>query len=262
MNNLVGQKFGRLVVLRREGSDKHQKSTWFCECECGNTKVVSRQCLKIGKTKSCGCLDKEHREAFVRQNTKHGKTDTVEFYTWKRLFQRCYNKNSEYYYLYGGKGIGVCDRWNPKKGGSFQNFYDDMGLRPKDLTSIERIDSNKNYSPENCRWANYKEQSRNTSQNNKLTINGETKVLSDWVKVSPVTKGTIVHRINKLGWDNHSAVFTSPSNNKGRKPKIIQYKNNPYTIPELCRKYKIPETTFRRWYNRGMSIDEIIKKLT
>jgi len=258
---LEGQRFGKLTVLKRSGSDKHKKALWTCECDCGGETTVTTGQLKSGHTKSCGCGMSEWQKQFVDKHTKHGMDGTPEHMTWKRLFGRCYNENNQYYYLYGGKGIGVCDRWNPIKGGYFENFYEDMGPRPPECTSIERIDGNKDYSPDNCRWADYSEQSRNTSQNWKITINGETKIIGDWARESPVTEGTIRYRIRNLGWSPEKAVYTKPKDRPYRQPvKFYEYKEEYYSVPELCNMFNVGKTTFRRNLSKGMSAEEIVEK--
>ena len=254
---LEGQKFGRLTVLQRKGSDRHKKALWYCKCDCGGEKTTTTGQLKRGATKSCGCLDTEHRENFVRNNTKHMMDGTPEYWAWKHIKDRCYNPESQYYYLYGGRGISVCNRWLE----SFLNFYEDMGTRPRDCTSIERIDGNGNYCPENCRWADYSEQSRNTSQNWKITIDGETKVLTDWAKESPVTAGAIRHRIRKLGWSEKEAVFR-PSKDRSYRQAVnfYKYQGESYSATELCDMFNIGKTTFRRNLMKGKSVEEIVEK--
>lgn len=255
--DLVGQRFGQLVVIKREDSDKHGKSRWLCQCDCGNTTITSGSMMKKGNTRSCGCLEQQNRNNLWKHKYRHGMSDTVEHWTWKRLFARCYNPNSEYYYLYGGKGIEVCDRWNPKKGGSFENFFEDMGKRPANCSSIERIDGNSDYSPENCRWANYTEQAYNTTQNRKITIEGVTKNLTEWAKESPVTTGAIRHRLEKLGWSEKDAVF-KPKAHPGKSGSTLNYQGQEYSVREFCTQFDIPLTTFRR--NKGLGLEEIISK--
>lgn len=163
----VGQKFGRLTVTKLISREHpHGKSIYLCSCSCGNEKEVRLGYLLNKSTSSCGCLFKEH---MVNKNTKHGLMhDNKRTYrTWKDLRQRCNNPNNKDYPNYGGRGIKVCERWN-----DFANFFEDMGVRPENMT-IDRIDVNGDYEPNNCRWATSKEQGRN-KRNNHIMSNGKT----------------------------------------------------------------------------------------
>lgn len=135
---------------------------------------------------------------------KHGHTcpKTLTYHTWQSLKDRCNNKNNINYKRYGGKGIKVCDRW--KK--SFVDFLEDMGERPVGM-SIERIDNNKGYTPNNCKWATIKEQNRNYSRNHLITLNGETKCLIEWVEERGLKYNTILYRILR-GWSPKRALET------------------------------------------------------
>lgn len=158
MENLAGQKFGRLVVTgfsHREGSSY----LWNCKCDCGNESKVRAYGLKSGKTQSCGCLRTERR---IEKITKHGnsiksKGKTPEYVAWQEIKRRCYNPKFRQFSDYGGRGITVCDRWKD----SFENFLIDMGEKPAPNHSLDRIDVNGNYEPSNCRWADRILQQRN-----------------------------------------------------------------------------------------------------
>jgi len=151
---MIGETYGRLTVVSQGETAKGWHKKWNCLCKCGQQKLVYQTHLLSGRTKSCGCLSKEVVSEVKRT---HGMTDTVEFKTWQRIKDRCYNKNNQKYHRYGGRGIEVCDKWL----NSFEAFYTDMGKRPKDKSSIDRIDNSKGYSPSNCRWSTPLEQARN-----------------------------------------------------------------------------------------------------
>lgn len=150
--DITGQRFGRLVVLRRLGSAKYGESTWLCRCDCSKNKVILGHSLRQGLTKSCGCLQ---RERASQTKKKHGASTTETYYIWAGMRTRCKNPKATPYKNYGGRGISVCERWN-----SFDNFLADMGERPPGL-SIDRIDNDGNYEPDNCRWATQSEQTGN-----------------------------------------------------------------------------------------------------
>lgn len=146
----TGKPFGRLKALRLSKQTEKGHAVWLCECDCGAIKEVLAQRLVTGKTKSCGCLHKELKE-------KHGMSESSEYTSWVKMKQRCYNTRYLYYEDYGGRGIKVCDRWKD----SFENFYEDMGDKLDKNYSIERLDVNKDYSPDNCVWADNYVQNRN-----------------------------------------------------------------------------------------------------
>lgn len=158
--DLKGKKFNRLLVIEKKPEKHYGEFQWLCQCDCGNTVVVSGANLRTNHTKSCGCLQVEMAK---KSNTKHGYRTrgryNSEYFTWNGLRQRCNNPNTPKYKFYGGRGISVCERWE----NSFENFIEDMGEKPlpKKLYSIERVDNEGNYEPSNCIWATYKQQNNN-----------------------------------------------------------------------------------------------------
>lgn len=154
--DLTGKVFHRLTVLNYVGVNNHRKRLWLCQCSCGKQTTVIASQLRTGKTKSCGCLQLDYA-------TKHGGADTKEYQCWADMKGRCDNPNNPYYGDYGGRGISYCDRWM-----SYENFFQDMGKKPKGL-SLDRIDNNSHYSPENCRWATLSTQARNTRKKKDTT---------------------------------------------------------------------------------------------
>jgi len=165
--DLTNQKFNSLFVIKIHSERKNNETQWFCVCDCGNQSIVRSSYLRSGHTKSCGCLQTKHRQQPNIHTVKHNhcsKGKTTQTYTsWSAMKSRCYNANDEHFHNYGGRGIKVCDRWLD----SFENFLADMGERPKGMT-LDRIDNNGNYEPENCRWADAPTQKHNSRQT-KLT---------------------------------------------------------------------------------------------
>lgn len=157
--DLTGQRFGRLIVLSRAENTKYARATWLCVCSCGNMTVVQSGVLKRDETRSCGCLT---IESIRKRSTIHGESRGPTWNSWCSMRQRCNNPNHEAYKNYGGRGIVVCERWH-----KFENFLEDMGKRPAAHT-LDRIDNNGNYEPDNCRWATRKEQSANKRNSRKV----------------------------------------------------------------------------------------------
>lgn len=164
--DLTGKIFGRLTVLYRNGSDKNSRPLWECICSCGKHHTVKGNSLRIGDTKSCGCLK---IESFIERRKKYSeendiKVPTILYNTYHNMMSRCYNIKNKLYYRYGGRGIFVCDRWK----GNYENFYNDMIKSYKEGLEIDRIDNDVGYFPENCRWVTRTQNIRNNSKT-KLT---------------------------------------------------------------------------------------------
>ncbi len=183
----MNKKYDRWTVLSPNKIYKDNKVYFNCKCKCGVVREVIIKNLNSGISKSCGCLNKEK---IIKRNTKHNMRFTKVWRAWQAMKNRCYNKNIKQYNNYGGRGIRVCDEWR----NSFMAFYNDVGDAPKNK-SLDRIDNNGNYEPNNVKWSTVKEQCQNKQNNRK--ING--KCLTE-IDKSLGGKNGIVSKRLKRGW--------------------------------------------------------------
>lgn len=206
----IGEKFNRLTILKEvepyicPKGIKTRKV--LCRCDCGNTKKIKYQSLKTGYTKSCGCLKKENNF-----NYKHGMEGTRFYSIWLNMKNRCFNKKVKSYQDYGNKGIIVCKKWK----NSFINFRNDMHSGylkhckefTEKNTSIDRIDNNGNYCPENCRWATWKKQMNNTCRNRFLIFKGQNLTMAQWENKLNFRSGALHYRLSN-NWSIEKALTT------------------------------------------------------
>lgn len=194
--NLMGMRFSHLVVAGYAGMSKsiRPRHLWRCRCDCGKDCIKSTQALRASASKNhnCGCVTRSQR---IAARKTHGLSHTREFRAWAAAKSRCNNPKSAWYQIYGGRGICICERWK-----LFENFYADMGPMPDWANSMDRIDSNGNYEPDNCRWANPVMQSQNTSRNVFVVFNGESMCLREFGRRAQIPDGTVYN------W--HSRGFT------------------------------------------------------
>lgn len=206
MIDLTGGKFGKLTVLHRAENNKYGQAMWLCACDCGKETVVKGNSLRTGCVKSCGCLSAEMSSI---RNTKHGlsrrnaKLDRI-YSIHSNMLQRCENPKNKSYKNYGGRGIRVCDEWHDVF--AFYKWATESGYQPN--LTIERIDNDGNYEPNNCRWATIKEQSNNRRNNHFLDFNGETHTISEWSEITDIPREVIDARIGR-GWGAEKALTTS-----------------------------------------------------
>lgn len=178
--NLVGERFGKLMVasFSHSTTGKVKAKMWNCLCDCGNNVIQSTAALKIGKTKSCGCLRKDGSHS-VTHGQASGGVITSEYRAWVGMLGRCYNANTTRFENHGGRGIRVCKRWR-----KFENFFADMGKKPTPDHSLDRHPNNDgNYTPKNCRWATTEQQANNRRSSRFIEYNSEIKTLSQWTRL-------------------------------------------------------------------------------
>lgn len=165
---------------------------WLCRCDCGTERAVHAASLLSGKSISCGCWQ---RDFLALEKPKHGHNrrgnQSLTYKSWRNMLRRCNDPKHGSYHNYGGRGIKVCEEWR-----SFEVFLSDMGERPEGKT-LDRIDGNKGYSKENCRWMDMREQANNRANNHLLTHNGETHTIAEWARILGVADGTIRARVHR-----------------------------------------------------------------
>lgn len=183
--DLTGNKYGLLTVLGEGGRTKDKMKLWRCKCNCGNEVLVSTSNLKKGHTQSCGCL---HEKVL----TKHGMCNTRLYRIWNNVKQRCTNPKKPAYKNYGGRGITVCEEWSK----DFLNFYTwAMNNGYAEDLELDRIDNDKGYDPDNCRWVTHTENNRNKRSNHYLTYQGKTLTLKEWQEVTGIPYQEIRRRL-------------------------------------------------------------------
>ena len=205
--DLTGQRFGRLVAIRAERDVEGRRYNWICQCDCGNTIKASSISLTTRRRQSCGCI---MHEILIKRNTTHGKSRERLYRVWKGMRSRCYNPNHTSYAKYGGRGIEVCESWRT----SYEAFrewalatgYDPNA--PYGECTLDRIDVNGGYSPDNCRWVNEFLQANNKRDNRYITFNGKTMSVSDWGKELGIDQSVLYARLNNLKWSEEKALTT------------------------------------------------------
>lgn len=202
---LAGMRFGRLLVTERAEnrttSGGKPRTAWICVCDCGNQIIATTSDLRAGDVRSCGCLQ---RDLQIKRATKHGGKGTRLYGIWKAMRRRCNDKSSGDYERYGGRGISVCDEWENDfaefRSWAINNGYDD------NLT-IDRVDTDGNYTPQNCRWVDMKTQCNNRSSNRNITYEGETHTIKEWSDITGISYSTLYMRLRN-GWSIECALAT------------------------------------------------------
>lgn len=230
IKDLAGQRFGRLTIIKYYGKTKNRKILWLCECDCGNEIIVAGNNLKSGNTQSCGCY---HSEQSAKNFLVHGQKHTKLYNVWCGMKSRCNNPHNKSYSNYGGRGIQVCNEWN-----SFEKFFEwAISNGYQEGLSIDRVDVNGNYCPENCKWATVIEQANNTRANHFVEYNGENLTIAQW---EAKTKLPIGERLS-YGWSIEEAITTK----KNRNYQYFTYKGETKTISDWSKEYNLPYLTLR-----------------
>jgi DNA-binding protein Fis len=202
--DLVGQRFGRLVVVSEDGRDSQGKVLFKCLCDCGNYITTRAYSLRNGSCRSCGC---RRKEVSSENNSTHGHSNEKLYGVWRGMIKRCYDPNHQAYERYGGRGITVCQEWldNYEAFRDFMlvNGYDEYGLAYEN--TIDRIDNNKGYSPDNCRVATMRTQSLNKSSNHLITYKGKKMTVTEAAEKNNLTNHQVFNRLDK-GWSMNRAL--------------------------------------------------------
>ena len=180
----TGDRYGKLLAIEKVKCDSKYRKYWLFQCDCGNKKEIRIDGVKSGKTRSCGCGN-------IVFHKKHGYYGTRTYQSWIQMKNRCLNPRHISFENYGGRGINVCSKWL-----DFEGFLEDMGDRPKGR-SLDRIDNNKGYSKENCKWSTQKEQSNNKRNNHQITFQGKTQNITQWADELGLNRNTLYGQINR-----------------------------------------------------------------
>lgn len=197
----TGNRYGRLIVIGRATPDNKGRNKWRCRCDCGNETIVRGEALENGTTRSCGCINKERWAEYGKAKKTHGHSRTPIYCVWSSMKQRCQDKNNWAYQYYGGRGINVCAEWN-----SFSSFYawavsngyDENA--PRGRCTLDRIDNNGDYCPENCRWITLLQQANNKRNNVRIEFNGESHTFTQWSEITGIPRETLRGRYYR-GWN-------------------------------------------------------------
>ena len=258
--SLFGEKFGRLTIVGIVGKHRNKETTVLCKCDCGKfTKVKLCNILK-GNTRSCGCIRDEWRREFTRKSTTYGCCNTRLYKTWSNMLRRCLCSNWPRYDNYGGRGIKICEEWI----NDFFSFRDwAMSSGYTDELTIERIDVNGNYFPENCTWITKRDQAYN--RRNTIRYNGVS--ASKIAAANGIDRNTMFYRLSR-GWSIEEAIGIVPPSyehtyGNGRRKKVVRRSKDDLhyrgeSIYEIAARNGIKKSTACKRLARGWSIEEAI----
>lgn len=214
VHDITGQRFGRLLVIERSGSNSRGRAQWLCRCYCGHSLVVTGNALLRGNTKSCGCLSQEVSSANGKLRATHGHSRERLYQVWSNMRARCRSPQHHAYKNYGARGVTVCPEWDSSyeafRSWAYSNGYKEDA--PRGACTLDRINNDGPYCPENCRWVSMSEQRANQRRVMLLTYNGVTKPAAQWSIEAGLERHVVGNRIKK-GWSVEAAI-TTPSRRK------------------------------------------------
>lgn len=241
LENLSGCRFGRWLVTDTH-ERRNKRTYWECVCDCGQTRFVLAQNLKNGESVSCGCFNRElASKRLIEHNSKGYDTKERLYNIWKLIKARTLNKNSPAFNYYGGRGIRICDEWKTYK--PFMEWAKANGY--KDDLTIDRIDVNGDYCPENCRWATPKQQSNNKRNNRVLEYQGEKLTLAELSEKTGISYCTLKYRAN------HGLPLT----NDTYQAEVYGYKGEQMTMYGISKKTGLSYSAIRYRIKKGIDLD-------
>lgn len=253
--DLTGCRFGYWTVIEKAEKRKGiSNQYWVCVCDCGRTGEVASTALTKGKSKSCGC---KRTELFSVSRKTHGKTHSRLYPIWTSMKQRCNNQNYPQFYLYGGRGIGYCAEWEdfePFQEWAYSHGYDENA--PRGQCTLDRIDNDGNYSPENCRWVTAKKQATNRRDNDMVSAFGKTQTISEWADEYGINYFTLWSRIIELKMEAEKALTFDKS---ARYKSMLCIDGEEKTIEEWARLYGISKYEIVKRMDRGWPVEKAIK---
>lgn len=257
--NLTGKKFGRLTVIGLTNKKSGRKRYWLCECYCGNTAVVRSDSLVGGKIRSCGCLKKEQDKINLTANWKGHNRYKRLYEIWQSMKKRCLNHNDENYCNYGSRGIDVYNPWindfDKFKFWAFTHGY-------QNNLTLDRIDNNKGYYPDNCRWVDMKTQCNNRRSNVVISWNGKTQTLKQWSEEMNINYGTLRSRYKDYGF-KPPKLFWSKDKLKvyNDQDRLINWKGQKLTLKQWSDKLGLKYVTLKSRHRRGIEPPDLFKPI-
>lgn len=253
--DISGKTFGRLKVIKPVSEKITSETKFLCECSCGKKKEIVGRSLTKGLTLSCGCY---RNERVGETNSTHGATkvganpDLLEMYRiFSNMWSRCTNSSAKNYRDYGGRGINVCSRWE-----SFEVFLSDMGERPTKEHSIDRVDNNKGYSPENCRWATWVQQANNKRNNLTVEYQGRTVTVKQLARRLGINYYSLRARITRFGWSVEDAATLGID--RGRRRTMLTAWGVTKPLQEWSKEYGKEFETVRRRIQKGSTPEKAL----
>lgn len=255
LQDLSGMRFGRLTAIKLSSKRSGRKTYWLCKCDCGREKTVRTDILKNGSTLSCGCLKKEQDKVNLlsgQGRVKHGYSKTRLYHIWRSMHNRCNNSKDKRFERYGSRGISICSDWDDIN--NFVQWALENGYA--DNLSIDRINVNGNYEPDNCRWANISVQANNKTNNVLINYDGQTRTISEWAKQYNLNRDLISNRY-KRGilpprlFEQKLVPSTS---------HLITYKNQTKSIAEWARELQIKPKTIAERAKKGIEVPDLLFK--
>lgn len=217
VKDITGMVINEWTVIREAGRNKSGGAMYLCRCSCGIERLVEGRSVRVGTSKNCG-HDRIAKMQVARSKSErnHGGKKERLYGVWSGMKDRCNNKRSRFYHRYGGRGITLCEEWDKSyenfRDWAYKNGYDDS--LPKGQCTIERIDNNVGYSPENCVWATSKTQCNNRSNNHLIEYKGQTHTITEWAEITGIRKDTLRRRICVYNWSIERALTEPSKRNK------------------------------------------------